>query len=73
MSQDIFNDLSQASVQRGAGAMKLKTPLKHNSWCGPEEADVFPGRILAFVNMVTVSWSINVSLLQISPLLSEEQ
>lgn len=39
----------------------------------PEEADVFPGRILAFVNMVTVSWSINVSLLQIPPLLSEEQ
>lgn len=39
----------------------------------PEEADFFPGRILAFVNMVTVSWSINASLLQISPLLSEEQ
>lgn len=56
--------------------------LVHRNWSlcrntivdvAPEEADVFPGRILAFVNMVTVSWSINVSLLQISPLLSEEQ
>lgn len=36
MSQDIFNELSQASVQPGAGAQKLKSVPKHNSWCGPQ-------------------------------------
>lgn len=31
---------SEALVQRGAGALKLKPLLEHNSWCGPQEVDV---------------------------------
>lgn len=34
------SDSSVASVQRGAGALKLKPPLEHNSWHGPLEVDV---------------------------------
>lgn len=34
------SDSSEASVQRSAGALKLKPPPEHNSWRGPQEADV---------------------------------
>lgn len=35
------SDSSEASVQRRAGALKLKPLPENNSWRGPQEVDVY--------------------------------